>query len=136
MKKLLPIIIVLAFISCKKQSSNQVTPNSQLVGKWTFKKDSIINYNKTVPTSQTFTYTYSDYLVFNNDGTGAENDTTLFKYTLSGKNLNISYVKARQPDNIIITNITNGNLTLFYDYTYTDAGGLEGNSVYEYLTKN
>lgn len=98
MKKFIPKLLLLsgvaiAIASCSKKDSSK--PSSEIVGKWKIASDTVRLYddnNKLVSTEVNDQLLPTDYVQFNQDGTGSNvefGDKTDFTYSVNGTTLNI-----------------------------------------------
>jgi len=97
MKKFLLIalfgIYFLSLITGCKKEADTTTPASEtpaIVGKWSYKNDLVSFYTKGNVKSSPFTYINAEFIQFNKDGSGNDDNTT-FTYTVKNNQLIISY---------------------------------------------
>jgi hypothetical protein len=151
MKKLLLIAFLgMSFIflttGCKKETTQKNTDDNSIsiVGKWNYKNDVVSIYTKSKLTGGgPYTYSNGEYIQFNNNGTGRDQNTT-FTYTVKNKEITISYAAYTKGGDTYdadvstaaITELSDNKLTLYYDSTFKDSDNLlNGNEVTEYLVR-
>jgi hypothetical protein len=88
------ILIILLFAGCSKNSENKPITQDHadlLIGKWQYKSDEVKFYSKGQQTGPgPYTYTGGDYIQFNADGTGRNNETT-FTYKVVDEILMVNF---------------------------------------------
>lgn len=143
MKKFIPKLLLLSGLaiviaSCSKKDSSK--PSSEIVGKWSIVSDTVRLYdsnNKLVATEANDQLLPTDYLQFNQDGSGATvefGDKTDFTYTVNGATLTV-VTKSAVVDGIHIDgeteDITIKHLDSHTLYTYEEGTESVNTTVYK-----
>lgn len=118
MKRLLPFLLCIALFACSKKETPK--PTVSLVGTWYATKLTAIDYTTTPNQTENISYSHTDYIKFNADGTGAQQldiDNIPFTYTTKNDSVAIIFHTNTKADLYKIVSLTNTSLDLLVKYS-------------------